>query len=82
MLVINGVSVKITAEVPSINIDEIMTNFQPFKDWVANIDKQLTINSIHFQNVDFSSSGKILFVKFRCEAYFGKETRRIPGYLI
>ena len=76
---INGKDVSYTTETPSINVQDIVTRFIPFKDWCSSVDPNIRITNIHFQQVDISRSSTILFLKMKCTAFFGEETIPIPG---
>ncbi|KAA6364868.1 MAG: nudix hydrolase [Streblomastix strix] len=79
---IKGVDVPCSAENEQIDILEIITKFRYFRDWIASLDDKITIKHIHFQNVDKSGGGKIMFVKFKCQAYYMNEPKPIPGIIL
>jgi ADP-sugar diphosphatase len=79
---INNIDVICTAETPSIDINKIITSFQPFKDWLKSIDTNITVKSIHFQSVDVSQKGNVLFAKFKAVAFLKNESKPIPGIIL
>lgn len=79
-IVINGDEVPVTAEQPTINVDQIL-NSKLFQDWKNSVDKNIKIDSILIQHADIP--GRILFIKFKCIAYLKGETKHpIPGIII
>lgn len=78
---IRGVEVPCTTETPSINVNDIVTKFVPWKEWVDSLDDNMRIEHVHFQSVD-ASRDHILFVKMKCTAFVGKEKKHIPGVIL
>ena len=72
-LKIAGNSIPVTSKDQTINIESVL-EFQPFKDWATTLSKeilatekrQLEINGIEIQNVDYFGK-KIGFVKFKVD---------------
>lgn len=78
---INGVDVPYSTEVPSINVQAIVSTFKPWKDWCAELDADMHIEHVHFQSVD-ETRDMIKFVKMKCDVTVGKEHKRIPGIVL
>ncbi|GAB5587901.1 hypothetical protein Unana1_02801 [Umbelopsis nana] len=59
--------------------------FQPFKDWCATFEEELSqtndikLNSIQVQNVDVFGNGKTGFVKFKADVELTETGKKLPG---
>lgn len=74
---INGKKVPITAE-SGVDVS-LISSFAPFKDWVNNLDKNLIVNSIHFQSLDKFGSSRVGFLKFKADIVRADTNTRVPG---
>ncbi|KAI8579663.1 hypothetical protein K450DRAFT_240916 [Umbelopsis ramanniana AG] len=79
-----GKNVPVKAATADIDIKPVF-EFQPFKDWCASFDKELsqskdiTLNSIQIQSVDIFGNDKIGFVKFKADAELTETGKKVPG---
>lgn len=75
-LIVNGKEVKITSE-PSLDLSLIKT-FEPFQNWIKNLDENLVLNSIHFQSMDMFGK-RLGFLKFKSDIIRKDTGKRVPG---
>ncbi|CAG8467518.1 13791_t:CDS:2, partial [Racocetra fulgida] len=82
---IGGTSVPITITQQNIEVASVL-KFKPFEEWLSTLSnnvltadkKELEINKIEIQNVDFFGS-RIGFVKFKVDAKLIENGRNVPG---
>lgn len=74
---INGKVVPVTAE-SGVDVS-LIPSFGPFQDWVKNMDKNLIVNSIHFQSLDKFGNKRVGFLKFKADIVRADTNSRVPG---
>ncbi|CAG8514089.1 4152_t:CDS:2, partial [Scutellospora calospora] len=82
---IGGSNIPITATQQNIEVASVI-KFKPFEDWVSSLSKEifavdkkeLEINKIEIQNVDFFGP-KIGFIKFKVGAKLIENGKSVPG---
>lgn len=72
---IHGLDIPVIAANDSIDISRCLTA-KPFLDWASSIDKEISIEKIEIQSVDYFGS-RVGFLKFNAHATFNN--RKIPS---
>jgi ADP-sugar diphosphatase len=81
---IAGKSIPVEPASSDLDIKPVF-EFQPFKDWCSTFEKELShskdikINSIQVQNVDYFGGGKPGFVKFKADVELTESGKKVPG---